>query len=279
MIELGKYQTLEVMKKTDFGLYLGEPKTEGKHRVLLPLKEIPAGTKTGDLLEVFIYKDSEDREIATTAKVPIAIGELAVLTVKEISKIGAFLNWGLMKDLFLPYKEQTVPVKEGDLILVSLYVDKSSRLCATMKVYDYLLTDSPYKKGDMVTGIVYEIIEAFGVFIAVDYKYSAMLPKSQLFGPVKIGDTIQARVTNVREDGKLTLSLTDKSYLQMDNDAEMILKKLDAAGGYLPYHDRSDSEIIKEEFHISKNAFKRAVGRLYKEGAISIEENGIRKVK
>lgn len=277
MIELGKYQTLEVVKKTDFGLYLAEEATS-KHTILLPIKEVPEGTVVGDKLEVFIYKDSEDREIATTFKVPVIIGELAVLKVKEVSNIGAFLDWGLMKDLLLPYKEQTVKIEEGDPVLVTLYVDKSSRLCATMKVYDLLSTKSPYKKDDMVEGIVYDSIDAYGVFVAVDAKYSAMLPKNELFQTIKIGDKIHARVVTVRDDGKLTLSVREKSHLQMDADSEFILTKLKAAEGFLPYGDHSSPEEIKAEFKLSKNAFKRAVGKLYKAGSITLVDDGIRLV-
>lgn len=277
MLELGKYQTLEVMKKADFGLYLGEP-GNSRHTVLLPLKEVPEGTAVGDQLEVFLYKDSEDREIATTTKVPVTVGELAVLNVKEVSKIGAFLDWGLMKDLLLPYKEQTTRVEEGDQVLISLYVDKSNRLCATMKVYPLLENHSGYKKDDMVTGIVYEELESFGMFVAVDNKYSGMIPKNELFSQVKVGDTVHARVINVREDGKLTLSLREKSYLQMDSDSEMILARLKASNGFLSYGDRSSAEEIKSEFKISKNAFKRAIGKLYKAGAIILTDDGIRLV-
>ncbi len=275
MIELGKFQTLEVGKKTDFGYYLCEPGTDGKHRILLPIKEVDHTLDLGDKIKVFIYKDSEDREIATTLNVPLTIDELAVLTVKEVGRIGAFLDWGLMKDLFLPYKEQTYPVKEGGKVLVKLYLDKSKRLCATMKVYDDLSTDSPYQKDEAVTGFVYEAIEAFGLFVAVDHKYSAMLPKNEVFSPIKVGDTIQARVIQVREDGKLTLSTRQKAYLQMDSDTEMILEKLKKADGFLPFHDGSAPEEIKSEFNISKNAFKRAIGRLYKSGTITITEEGI----
>jgi len=278
MIELGKYQTLEVAKKTDFGLYLAEEGSDGKHTILLPIREVPEGTVLGDKLNVFLYKDSEDREIATTKTVPVVIGGLAVLKVKEVSPIGAFLDWGLMKDLLLPYKEQTAPVEEGNNILITLYVDKSSRLCGTMKVYDLLSTDSTYKKDDMVNGIVYEGIDSYGVFVAVDNKYSAMLPKNELFSSVKVGDTIHARVTNVREDGKLTLSLREKAYVQMDTDSVMIMTKLKASDGFLPFSDRSDPEEIKAEFKLSKNAFKRAIGGLYKAGTITITDDGIRLV-
>lgn len=276
MIELGKYQLLEVCKKTDFGIYLCEPGSDGSHGILLPAKEVPENTNQHDKLNVFIYKDSEDREIATTADVPLTIGGLAQLKVKEITTIGAFLDWGLMKDLLLPFKEQTSSVNEGDTVLVSLYVDKSSRLCATMKVYDFLSTDSNYKSGDIVSGTVYEIIEAFGAFVAVDNKYSSLIPNNELFKKLNIGDVIIARISEVRDDKKLVLSLRNKSYVQMDSDAEMILRHLKEADGYLPYHDKTDASIIKDKLQISKNAFKRAIGKLYKSGTITIEDDGIR---
>lgn len=276
MIELGKYQTLEVIKQTDFGIYLGEINSDGKTSILLPKSEVPEGTVAGDHLKVFLYRDSEDREIATTAKVPLTIGELAVLKVKEVNKIGAFLDWGLMKDLFLPYKEQTTEVKEGDNVLVTLYLDKSNRLCGTMKIYDVLSTKSSYKKEDAVTGIVYEILNNFGAFVAVDNKYSAMIPNNEIFVPIKVGDSITGRVAQVRDDGKLTISLRKKSYIQMDSDAVMIMEELKAADGFLPYNDKSEPDDIKSKFNLSKNSFKKAIGRLYKAGAITITEDGIR---
>ncbi|NLC20025.1 MAG: S1 RNA-binding domain-containing protein [Clostridiales bacterium] len=279
MIELGKYQMLRVDKKSKFGFYLVEPEDNPKQAILLPAKEAPENLTVGDLIKVFIYKDTEDRIIATTKQVPLTIGGLAVLKVKEVSDIGAFLDWGLVKDLFLPFKEQSSKVKVGDNVLVSLYVDKSRRLCATMKVYDLLSTDSGYKKGDIVSGFVYDQIDSFGVFVAVDNIYSAMIPNNELFSPVKIGETIQARVTSVREDGKLNLSLRDKAYVQIGTDSENILDRLKAAGGYLSFNDSSDPEDIKREFKISKNAFKRAIGKLYKDGIIEINDDGIRLVK
>lgn len=279
MIELGKYQELEVCKISEFGVYLCDPEADKGHKVLLPIKEVPKGTKLFDKLTVFVYKDSEDRKIATTVKVPLTVGKLAVLTVKEVTKIGAFLDWGLMKDLLLPFKEQTYKVKAGDKVLVSLYVDKSSRLCATMKVYELLSTDSEYQKGDRVKGFVYDIIDTFGAFVAVDNIYSALIPNKELFMPLSTGDVVEARVIDKREDGKLTLSLRDKSYIQISYDAETILERLKNAGGFLPYHDKTDAGIIKSQFQLSKNAFKRAIGKLYKEGIISIEDSGIRLIK
>jgi predicted RNA-binding protein (virulence factor B family) len=181
-----------------------------------------------------------------------------------------------MKDLLLPYKEQTRKVEEGDQVLITLYIDKSQRLCATMKVYDLLSTDSPYKKEDMVEGIVYDAIDSFGIFVAVDNKYSGMLPKNEVFTPIKIGDTVKARVLQVREDGKLTLSLREKAHVQMDTDSKFILARLKAAGGQLPFNDSSDPESIRQEFNMSKNAFKRAIGKLYKAGSVTLTDDGIR---
>ena len=269
--ELGKRRMLTVVKTVDFGIYLGT----SEERVLLPKKEVPKGIEIGDPVEVFLYKDSSDRLIATTAEPKITLGELAVLTVKDTGKIGAFLDWGLPKDLLLPFKEQTAKVKKGDEVLVALYVDKSGRLCATMKVYEKLRTDSPYKKDDHVEGIIYETSDNFGVFVAVDNCYSALIPKREAFGRLKVGDRVSARVLKVREDGKLDLSVREKAFLQMDEDAALIMKRMEEYGGKLPFNDKADPELIKQEFGLSKNAFKRAVGRLLKEGRIKISEKNI----
>ncbi len=279
MIQLGKIQTLTVMKTTDFGVYLADNSSTGKEdTILLPKNQVAAGTKLGDQLSVFVYKDSEDRPIATLITPKLTLKEIAVLKVKEVTTIGAFLDWGIAKDLFLPFKEQTHPVTVEEEVLVSLYLDKSKRLCATMKIYDMLQTNSPYQKDDKVTGIVYEIIPAFGAFVAVDYKYSALIPNKELHAKLNPGQTITARVTMVQADGKLNLSLREKTYLQLDTDSELIYKKLDAAGGFLPFHDKSEPEDIKKEFNLSKNAFKRAIGHLMKENKIKILENGIQKI-
>ncbi len=269
--ELGKKRTLMVVKKVDFGVYLGT----SEERVLLPKKQVPAGIEIGDPIEVFLYKDSDDRIIATTQMPKIMMGELKELKVADTGRIGAFLDWGLPKDLLLPFKEQTAKVSKGDEVLAALYVDKSRRLCATMKVYPHLKTDSVYQKDDEVKGTVYEVSKNFGVFVAVDDRYSALIPKREDFGSLKVGDKITARVTKVHEDGKLDLSVRKKAFLQMDEDAQMLLKKMEISGGRLPFTDKSDAELIKKEFGLSKNAFKRAVGRLLKEQKIQISEKGI----
>ncbi len=283
-MRLGCTQTLVVVKKTDFGLYLTDiEKKDDKNRdtkdeVLLPKNQVTGDMKPGSEIEVFLYKDSEDRMIATKIEPLIKIGEIKKLKVKEVTKIGAFLDWGLPKDLLLPFKEQIYDIKAGDDILVTMYVDLSDRLCATMDLYSRLSLLPPYQKDDMVKGTVYQIHEQFGAYVAVDNKYSALVPKKELHKELKAGDEIEARVLEVKEDGKLDLSLRQKAYVQMDSDSEVILRKLKAAGGNLPYQDKSDAEEIKKEFNMSKAAFKRAIGRLYKERIIVIEKDGIRLV-
>ena len=268
---LGKIQTLMVVKKVEFGVYLG---TE-KERVLLPKKQVPKDIEVGDPIEVFLYKDSSDRLIATTKHPKIVLGELKVLKVADTGKVGAFLDWGLEKDLLLPFKEQTAKVKKGDSCLVSLYVDKSKRLCATMRVYGTLRTNSPYKKDDHVAGIIYDKSDNFGLFVAVDNQYSALIPKREVYGSYRVGDRVEARVTEVKPDGKLDLSVREKAFIQMDADAEKVLEAIDNFGGELPFNDKADPEIIKRELGLSKNAFKRAVGRLLKERKIEIKEKTI----
>lgn len=276
MIRLGEKQKLIVVKKVDFGIYLAESKEHQEDRILLPIKQVPAGCEVGDSLEVFVYRDSQDRLIATTNEPKLVMGAVAELEVAQVGKFGAFLNWGLEKDLLLPFKQQTKRVKQGDKVLVSLYIDKSKRLCATMNVYENLRTDSPYQKEDKVTGRVYEISDNFGAFVAVDNCYSALIPKKELYGKVEVGDDLTARVVQVHEDGKLTLSIREKAYLQIEKDAEAILRLLDSYEGSLPFNDKAAPEVIKYETGMSKNEFKRAVGNLLKAGKIEITEKSIR---
>ena len=275
MLELGKRQSLTVVKTVDFGVYLSEGEGAGEE-VLLPKKEVPEGTKTGDVLEVFLYKDSKDRLIATTNMPKLTLHGVARVKVAQVGRIGAFLDWGLEKELLLPFKEQTTKVSAGEECLVALYIDKSSRLCATMNVYPYLDKNSPYHKDDRVTGTVYEISQNFGAFVAVDDQYSGLIPKKELYGNVQIGDRIAARVTGVKEDGKLDLSIREKAYLQIEQDAEKVLDIIDSFDGVLPFNDKASPEVIKRETQMSKNEFKRAVGHLLKMGKITITEKAIR---
>lgn len=270
-MKLGQKQLLMMVKEVEFGVYLGNQ----EDKVLLPKKQVPEGLEMGDPVEVFLYKDSDDRLIATTNEPMLTLGELAILTVAEVGKFGAFLNWGLEKDLFLPYKEQTTSLHAGDSCLVMLYIDKSERLCATQKVYHLLSKESPYEKEDKVKGIIYDSSDEFGLFVAVDGKYSARIPKKEMFGRLRVGDLIEARVTSVKADGKLDLSVKNRVEMQMGEDAGVLLKALELNEGRIPFTDKSDPQSIKDEFSMSKAAFKRAVGRLLKEEMIKIEETQI----
>ena len=279
MFQLGRKQELVVVKTVDFGVYLGEDQNAGMdERILLPKKQVPENCNIGDKIEVFLYKDSRDRLIATVNIPKLMVGEVGFLKVSQVTKIGAFLDWGLEKDILLPYKEQTRKVREGEEVLAALYIDKSSRLAATMNVYEYLRKDSEYKKDDIVTGMIYQTSDNFGVFVAVDNIYSALIPKKEVVGELRIGDTVQARVTGVKPDGKLDLSVREKAYLQIEKDAVKILQIIDSFDGVLPFTDRANPEVIKRETQMSKNEFKRAIGNLLKNGKIEIKENCIRRI-
>lgn len=275
MIALGKKQTLTVIKQVDFGVYLGSE----EEKVLLPVKQVPEGTEIGSELMVFVYRDSDDRMIATTHEPKIMLGQVRLLKVAEVTKVGAFLNWGLERDLLLPFHEQTREVHAGEECLVACYLDKSDRLCATMKLYHYLRTDSPFEREQEVTGRVYEISGNFGTFVAVNDCYSGLIPVKQMYGdkPCRVGDVITARVTGIRADGKLDLSVRDKAYRQMDSDAEKLLQMLTERGGSLPIGDKSDPDHIRELTGMSKNEFKRAAGHLYKEHLVTVGPDRIAK--
>lgn len=279
MIKLGEKQKLIITKNVEFGVYLSAKEDmQGEERVLLPQKQVPEGSAAGDEIEVFIYRDSKDRLIATTNEPMLVLNQTGILTVKEVAPIGAFLDWGLEKDLLLPFKEQTKKVCPGEECLAALYIDKSNRLCATMKVYPYLSSESPYQKEDRVRGRVYEISNNFGAFVAVDDRYSGLIPRKEMYGRIEIGSILEARVTGIREDGKLDLSIREKAYLQIEKDAQQIMELIDSYEGVLPFNDKASPEIINREAGMSKNEFKRAAGHLLKEGKIQITEKVIRKI-
>ncbi len=276
MLRLGERQVLKIIKTVEFGVYLA-PEGEAEEKVLLPAKQVPADAGVGTELEVFLYRDSKDRMIATTKTPLLEMGKVARLKVAEVAKIGAFLDWGLEKDLLLPFKQQTYRVKAGDTPLVSLYIDKSNRLCATMNVYPNLRQDSPYEKDARVSGQVYEVSDNFGAFVAVDDLYSGLIPKKELYGEIKPGDVVDARVTEVKADGKLNLSIREKAYLQIGDDAEKIMELIESYDGVLPFTEKAAPEVIRRETNMSKNEFKRAVGNLLKNGRIDITDGKIRK--
>lgn len=271
MIKIAEYQTLVMARTVEFGVYLKDKEGEGE--VLLPKKQVPEELKAGDEIEVFVYKDSSDRLIATVNKPLVTLHKVARLKVSQVTKIGAFLDWGLEKDLFLPFAQQTYRVKEGDEILVSVYIDKSERVAATMKIYPYLENATDIKAEDVVEGTVYEISDNFGAFVAIDDKYQGLIPKRELYGDVEVGRKVNARVISVREDGKVNLSIRKKSYLQIESDAEKLIEIIKSYDGVLPFTDKASPEVIKRETGMSKNEFKKAVGNLYKNRVIEITEN------
>ena len=274
MIEIGKWQTLKVVRSKDFGIYLAEQEGD-KDSVLLPRKQVPEGLKAGGEIEVFVYLDSSDRPIATVHKPLITCGELAKLKVASVGKIGAFMDWGLEKDILLPFKEMVGKVREGKEYLVYMYIDKSGRPCVTMRLYDHLYSDSNYQKGDLVEGYIYQINENIGAFVAVENRYQGLIPIRELHKKVNIGDTFSLRVTEVREDGKLNLSTGKPAYQQMEEDSEMVYQAILSYDGVLPFTDKASPAVIEREMGLSKNAFKRAVGRLLKENRIEIHEQSI----
>lgn len=277
MYLLGEKQVLTVTRVGEIGCYLGDHYDSRAQDVLLPAKWMPNGAQIGDKIEVFVYKDSEDRPIATTMEPALTLGQTAVLRVVDTTKIGAFLDWGLEKDLLLPFHEQNGRLHEGDECLVTLYIDKSGRLCASMKkVYHALSTDTPYAKDDVVDGFIYEISDEYGAYVAVDGKYSARIAPQEMRGALSAGRRITARVARVLPDGKMDLTLQKKVADQMTDDAEAVLSEIRARGGSLPFTDKADAEVIREAFGMSKNAFKRAVGRLLKQGEIAIDTDQIR---
>ena len=274
MIKLGKIQELIIQRFTSVGAYVNEENGKDDD-ILLPKSQVPEGAKEGDSISVMVYRDSKDRIIATVKEPLAQVGEIKKLTVISSSKIGYFMDWGLEKDLFLPFSETVGSVDKFKSYLVALYLDKSNRIAATMKVKEYLSTDSPYKENDKAIGTIYSINRDIGVFVAVDNKYDGLIQKKNMFGVYEMGDEIEVRINKVHEDGKLDLSLRERGYVQMEEDSRIILTKLKEKGGSIALNDKSHPNEIKKELQMSKAGFKRAVGKLYKEGIIEMSDKGI----
>jgi len=280
MIKLGEMQELTVTQKKDFGVYLkstGSEKSEDK--VLLPIKQVPADIEIGDKINVFVYRDSDDKIIATVKRPKLVMGEIAYLKVVQITRIGAFMNWGLEKDLFLPFKEQIGEIKLNGEYLVGLYIDKSDRLCATMNLFKVLRTDSPYKVNDNVKGTVFSLKRGLGATVAVDGKYLGLIHEGEILKPLRPGDVVEVRVSHIKEDGKLDLSLKDAPKLQIDKDGEKILSILIKHKGFLSINDDTDPETINKVQGLSKSSFKKAAGRLMKRKVIEMNSDGIKLLK
>ena len=256
MFKLCEYQNLTIARFKEFGALLEENKDDEK-RVLLPSKELPEDAEIGDTIKVFIYLDSKDRMIATTKEPRITLDQVKTLTVTDVTKIGLFLDWGLPKDLLLPFHEINGKPEKGDEVLVRLYIDKSGRPAATMRhLYHYLRTDSPYKKGDMVEGRIYEFGHDFGTFVAVDDIFSGMIPRHEDTSHLRIGDVINLKVTDVKPDGKLALTTRKEAYQELDEDGAKLMEIIESYAGVLPFTEKASPEVIKRETGLSKAAFK-----------------------
>lgn len=276
MIQIGEYNNLEVAREVEFGVYL----TDGTDDILLPGKYVPKNTIVGDVLDVFVYTDSEDRPIATTLKPKAAVGEFAYLDVKDVTDIGAFLDWGLEKDLFVPFKAQQVELNKGDKIVVKVVLDEvTNRVMGVSRirsVMDEYIVD--LEEGQEVDLMVYQETE-LGLMVVINNKYSGLVYRNEIFENISIGDERKGYVKRIREDEKVDITFRKPGYEATLGAIPFILDLLEKNDGFLPYHSKSDPEDIKKVFQMSKKVFKQAVGGLYKERKIIIEDNGIRLMK
>ena len=276
MFYIGKTQTLFVNRFSDYGAYLSDEKN-GENEVLLPNKYVDKDLNVDDDVTVFIYRDGEQRIVATTVVPLIQKEEIATLEVVGSIQGGYFLNMGLEKDLFLPNNEAKGQLKTKQKVLVKLRLDLKDQLFATMKIYNHLETASgQYHVNDHVKGIIYELKPPMGAFVAIDDCFHGFVPNQELYPDMKVGKRLSFRVNKIREDGRLNLSAKEKSSVQIFSDIDIILNALKEGDGILYLNDDSDPEHIRKRLNMSKRAFKRSVGHLLKEGKIEILEDGIK---
>ena len=275
MIQIGRYNKLKITRTLDFGVIVeGEPYGE----ILVPRKYVAKDWKVGDEVCVFVYTDSEDRLVATTEEPLIQAGSFAVLRVKEVTKIGAFLECGLTKDLLVPYREQYHRLQAGEKVVAYAYVDPSTqRMVATTKIEHHLkpVESGIYQPKDSVQVIVYQHTE-LGYKLIVDQHYPGMMYANEVFTELHYGDKMRAFVDQVRPDGKIDIVLYKTGYNKVVDFSDLLLENIRSSNGFLPYTDRSDPEDIYRKFGVSKKTFKKAVGDLYKKRLIELEENGLR---
>lgn len=272
-IKLGKYNQLEVVKEVDFGVYLNGDE-DGE--ILLPKRYVPEGTKPGDILNVFIYLDMEERLVATTLQPYVQVGEFACLEVAWVNQFGAFLNWGLMKDLFVPFREQKMKMQKGKRYVVYVHLDEESyRIVASVKVEHFLSTEKPdYQPGQEVEVLVWQRTE-LGYKVIVENKFSGMLYHNEIFQPLEVGMRLTAFIKQVRPDGKIDLVLQKAGARKVDDFSEVLWQYIKDNDGFTPLNDKTDAEVIYHTFGVSKKTFKKAVGDLYKKRRIVLEEDGI----
>lgn len=274
MIELGKYNLLEVVRSTPHGLFL-EDKEENS--VLLPGKFIPKETAVGDYLEVYIYRDNEERLIATTEEPKLTLYEFACLTVSDVNKHGAFVDYGVGKDLFIPFREQRIPMEIGKSYLVYMYLDgQTDRLAGSTKIDQFLdAEDGSLKEGEEVLVTIWNKTE-LGINVILNNKYRGLIYANELFERTQVGMVKRAYVHRIREDGKIDVRLQKDGYAKVEDSAQKILDILKKRDGYLLLTDKSAPELIKKQLGMSKKTFKKSIGALYKQKLISLEDRGIR---
>lgn len=274
-IKLGEYNLLEVVKEVDFGVYL-DGSEDGE--ILLPTRYVPQGCKPGDVLNVFIYLDMDERLIATTLQPYVKVGEFACLEVAWVNQYGAFLDWGLMKDLFVPFREQKMKMIKGNSYVVHVHLDEDSyRIVASAKIEKYLSKDMPeYNPGDEVEVLVWQKTD-LGFKVIVDNKFGGMIFKNEIFTDVRTGMKMHAYIKQVRPDGKIDLELQKGGVKKVEDFADILLEYIRSNGGFTPLNDKTDADVIYSTFGVSKKTFKKAVGDLYKKRLIALEgEQGIR---
>ena len=273
MIKLGDYNTLKIVKSVDFGLYL-DGGNAGE--ILLPTRYVPKNAKIGDELEVFIYLDQDEKLVATTLHPLAKVGDIACLEVAWVNEYGAFLNWGVMKDLFCPFREQKMRMQKGYHYVVYIKEDEEShRLIATAKVDKYLYSDRPpYKHGDAVDILIWQKTD-LGFKAIVDNHYQGLIYEDQIFQPLHTGDRMTAYVDHIRQDNKIDITLQPTGRRQTEEFSEVLLRYLQENDGHCDLGDKSPSELIADRFKVSKKVYKKAVGDLYRRRLITISDNGI----
>ncbi|MFC1536666.1 S1 RNA-binding domain-containing protein [Pseudomonadota bacterium] len=275
MVEIGRLNSLKVVKEVDFGLYLdGDDLGE----ILLPIRYQPEVFNIGDEIEVFIYRDSEDRIIATTETPYVMVGEFACLKVVSVTTTGVFLDWGLPKDLLVPFSEQTHKMEEGKRYVVGVYLDEeSNRIVASTRLDDFLYRESEgdFEPGEQVDLFVSNKTD-LGYQVIINNSHFGLLHNHEVVRPLKRGEKISGYIKNIRDDGKIDVSLHIKGHEKIDDGVEVVLKVLKAEGGFVGVTDRSPPAVIDSMFGISKGMFKKAIGSLYKSRQITLEDDGIR---
>jgi uncharacterized protein len=272
MIEIGKYSTLEALRRTQFGMVLGNAEEE----VLLPNKYVPADLKPGESAEVFVYLDSEERIVATTLHPYVQLNEFAVLKVKDVNKAGAFLDWGLEKDLFVPFSEQQKNMRQGESHLIYLYLDEeSNRLTATSKIDKFLRKGKPDLSIGEEVNLLIGVSSPVGIIVIINNLYKGLIYHNEIFRQLKPGEKTTGFIKTIREDDKIDVSLQPQGFRNIDPSSQIILDKLRSCNGFLPLNDNSDPAEITAILQMSKKTFKKAVGVLYKQRKIEIRDNGI----